>query len=37
MRQYSGFFPEDLELIENWINSGAPIEEFKKIRKVFKD
>lgn len=30
-------FPDDLEFIENWINSGAPIEQFKKIRKVLKD
>lgn len=31
------FFPEDLELFENWINSGAPVKEFKKIRNVLKD
>ena len=30
-------FPEDLTFIEDWINSGAPIKQFKKIRKIFKD
>lgn len=30
-------FPEDLDLIEEWINSGVPIKKFKKIRKIFKD
>ena len=29
-------FPEDLTFIEDWINSGAPIKQFKKIRKIFK-
>lgn len=29
-------FPEDLTIIEDWINSGAPIKQFKKIRKIFK-
>ena len=30
-------FSEDLTFIEDWINSGAPIKQFKKIRKIFKD
>ena len=30
-------FPEDLTFIEDWINSGAPIKQFKKITKIFKD
>jgi uncharacterized membrane protein len=29
-------FPEDLTFIEDWINSGALIKQFKKIRKIFK-
>ncbi len=30
-------FSEDLTFIEDWINSGAPIKQFKKIKKIFKD
>lgn len=30
-------FSEDLTFIEDWINSGAPIKQFKKISKIFKD
>jgi len=30
-------FSEDLTFIEDWINSGAPIKQFNKIRKIFED
>jgi hypothetical protein len=29
-------FPEDLTFIEDWINSGATIKQFEKIKKIFK-
>ena len=28
--------PEDLTFIEDWINFGAPIKQFKEIREIFK-
>ncbi len=29
-------FSEDLSFIEDWINSGAPIKQFEKLKKIFK-